>query len=574
MRYSTFVTSVFLLSTAALFSSAALAQEPKPGKLKISVSPSEAYSFLDLKAIGPGDQSIEVAPGKHNVMVANYGFKFFQQDVDIQAGQTASVEAKLDPYGAAVSGPRGRLQFEVGMWKAGDYAVLLNGKTPGYFVGHVDEFNNEIDWKQELIVPPGSYDVTVTRRGKAAWSGTVPVAANQRVIVDISNGKIRTKDWLRGAELSTKNRFEAGTANTSVVVAPVSGSISVNPGKINCGQPAEVKWASVETVDSEISHMSPVPANGEAMVSPKQTTTYDLTATGPGGVVKSSATLEVNPTVVAQLEASPTEVRYRRIGDKVIAQPGTTTLNWSASNADSITVQPLGSVDASGTRQVPLVPTQSTDGTVDETFTYNLRASNSCGGSELKTASVHMTGSIEPIPAVLLKSIYFPTDYPGKDDPSLGLLRSQQDALGTLAAGFTKYLEYDPTAKLSITGYADERGPNNYNQSLSQRRSQSVKEFLVSKGVAEDKIEFSDDGSTQQLDKDAVEKLQTSNPNPAPEAHLKNEKATWLAYNRRADISLLPKNEPSVRFYPNEAPDVDILWQRSKPDAAAVAQKP
>jgi hypothetical protein len=185
-----------------------------------------------------------------------------------------------------------------------------------------------------------------------------------------------------------------------------------------------------------------------------------------------------------------------------------------------------------------------------------------------------MTGSIEPIPAVLLKSIYFPTDYPGKDDPSLGLLRSQQDALGTLAAGFTKYLEYDPTAKLSITGYADERGPNNYNQSLSQRRSQSVKEFLVSKGVAEDKIEFSDDGSTQQLDKDAVEKLQTSNPNPAPEAHLKNEKATWLAYNRRADISLLPKNEPSVRFYPNEAPDVDILWQRSKPDAAAVAQKP
>jgi hypothetical protein len=55
MRYSTFSTPISLLSAAVLLSSALLAQEPKPGKLKVSVSPSEAYTFLDLKAIGPGD---------------------------------------------------------------------------------------------------------------------------------------------------------------------------------------------------------------------------------------------------------------------------------------------------------------------------------------------------------------------------------------------------------------------------------------------------------------------------------------------------------------------------------------
>ena len=111
--------------------------------------------------------------------------------------------------------------------------MFLHGKKPEYFVGHVDEFNNDIGWKQELIVPPGNYDVTVTRHGKVAWTGKVPVSANQRTIVDISNGHQRTKEWPRGAEFGAMNRFTAGTASAAVAVAPVSGSISVNPAKIN-----------------------------------------------------------------------------------------------------------------------------------------------------------------------------------------------------------------------------------------------------------------------------------------------------------------------------------------------------
>jgi hypothetical protein len=553
MQYSTLEKLILLLSTAILCSSAALAQEPKAGKLKISVHPSEAYTFVDQKAMGPGDQSIKVAPGNHKVMVANYGYKFFQQDVDIQPGHKASITADLQPSGVPVPGPRGRLQFEVGLWKAGDYAVFLNGKKAEYFVGHIDEFNNDIGWKQELIVPPGNYDVTVTRHGKVAWTGKVPVTANQRTIVDISNGHQRTKEWPRGAELAAMNRFKAGTASAAVVVAPVSGSISANPAKIKCGQPAELKWASVETVDSDLTHMSPVPREGQATVSPKQTTTYDLTATGPGGVVNTSTTLEVDPTVVAQLEASQ--------------QKDTITLTWSTSNADSITLEPLGPVEPSGTRSIPAPKG-------DEILTYTLHASNMCGGSEVKGASVHLISAVEPkpIPTVVIKSIYFPTDYPGQDNPSLGLLHSQQEELANLAADFAKYLESDPNAKLSITGYADERGPNNYNQSLSERRVQRVKDFLVSKGITEDKIETSAFGETQQLDKAAVEQLQTNNPNPAPEAHVKDPQTTWLAYNRRVDIILLPKNEASVRFYPNQAPDSDVLWQREKPDPKRVEQ--
>ena len=173
---------------------------------------------------------------------------------------------------------------------------------------------------------------------------------------------------------------------------------------------------------------------------------------------------------------------------------------------------------------------------------------------------------------MVIKSVYFPTDYPGQDNPSVGLLRSQQEELSNVAAEFAKYVESDPGAKLSITGHADERGANNYNQSLSERRVQLVKEFLVSKGIAADKIETSAVGETQQLDKEAVKQLQTNNPTPAPEAHVKDPQATWLAYNRRVDIILLPKNEPSLRFYPNQAPDSEILWQREKPDLKTVEE--
>jgi hypothetical protein len=217
-------------------------------------------------------------------------------------------------------------------------------------------------------------------------------------------------------------------------------------------------------------------------------------------------------------------------------------------------------------------PTQTAEGPVDETIKYTLTATNACGGSETKVASVHLTGAIEPVPEVLLHSVFFPTDYPTTEDPSVGLVRSQQEVLTTLANRFTKYLEYDPEAQLSLAAYADVRGPNEHNQGLSERRVQRVKEFLVSQGVAEGKINTSAYGSEKQLDKSVITDLQTQNPNPPSEARVHNSRSTWLAYNRRVDVVLQPANRESLRFYPNDAPDSDLLWQRPKPRPALVEQ--
>jgi outer membrane protein OmpA-like peptidoglycan-associated protein len=563
-----------VLGAIVLFSSAAVAQELKKGKLKISVSPKQAYTFVDDKAIGPGSRTIKLDVGTHHLVVGNYGFKFAEQDVSIDSGHTVPVDIHLAPVGEDIPGPRGRIQIEVGMRRAGDAAVLLNGKKPQYFVGHVDEFNHNTGYHQELVVPPGTHEVTVTRYGKELWSGSVTVAADQRVILDISNGKQVVKAWPRGSNQlgATVPRFHAGIASATVAVAPVSGTVTANPSKIDCSQNTQLAWVSNETIDADMSGLSPVPTTGEKTISPRQTTVYELTATGPGGVTKPSTTVEVNPIVQSSLNASPPEIRYRRVGNKIIEQ-GSTTLSWSSSNADATSLGTLGSVDASGTKSLTLSPTQTANGPIDEEFKYTLTATNVCGGSDTKTVAVRLKGSIESSPGVMLRSVFFPTDYPATKSPQLGLVRSQQEVLTNLAAAFKQYLEYDGDAKLSLSAYADERGDEQYNQALSELRAQRVKEFLVSQGIAEDKISTSANGDNNPLDKATVIDLQSRNPDQPSETRIRNFMATWLAYNRRVDIVLLPTNAESLRFYPNQAADSEILWQRSKPAPDVVEPK-
>src|SRR6266699_1865599 len=109
-----------VLGAIVLLSSAAVAQEPKGGKLKISVSPKQAYTFVDGKAIGPGNRTIKLDVGTHHLVVANYGFKFAEQEVSIDPGHTLPLDIKLERAGAEVPGPHGRIQIEVGMRRAGD----------------------------------------------------------------------------------------------------------------------------------------------------------------------------------------------------------------------------------------------------------------------------------------------------------------------------------------------------------------------------------------------------------------------------------------------------------------------
>ena len=53
--------------------------------------------------------------------------------------------------------------------------------------------------------------------------------------------------------------------------------------------------------------------------------------------------------------------------------------------------------DPTNTAQVPEgQPTRN----IDDSKTYTLNATNVCGGSSRQTASLHITGTVEPIPMI------------------------------------------------------------------------------------------------------------------------------------------------------------------------------
>ncbi len=560
---------LFILALAiALGATTGSAQD---GKLKIKVSPKQAYVFVDGNAIRDGHQSISLSPGKHTVVVVNYGYKISTQDVNIEAGKSTPLDVKLDAYGGNVSGPFGDIEFK------GDprAAVLSNGTTPAYFVGHVDEFDNDWIWHQNLLLPAGTHHLTVTQAGKTIWSGDVTVAAGKKVVVSLPSGTQKTVAWSRGEKLKDLPRFHAGIASATVAVAPVTGSFSASTANINCGQSSTLNWQTAETADANISGIGPVQPSGSQSVSPHATTDYAFTATGPGGTVKGDANVNVNTKVDASISANPAEVHYRKIGDKVVTQDST-TLTWQTSNADSVTVDGQ-KVELSGSETEKPEPADTTavaEGqparTIDENKSYALNATNVCGGSADETANVHILGSVEPIPTVTLQSIFYPTDYPDKSHPQVGLVKSQEAALSTLADGFKKYLEYDPDAKLSVEAHADERGSKDFNQDLSERRVERIKAYLVEQGISADKIETAAYGKEQPMPEATVKELEDTNPVKATKMHMREKRTNWLAYNRRADIILMPSGKKSAQFYPNGADDVGLIWQLPKPSLKKV----
>ena len=559
--------AAFLAAGSLMCTAQAAAQySAEDGTLEIHVKPKQAYVFVDGRAIRDGSQKIELGAGKHEVGVYNYGFLAKTQEVSIGAGETTHLSVALQPTGDEVAGPFADIEFK-GHPRA---AVLLNGDTPKYFVGHVDEFNWDWIWHQRLLVHSGTYHVDVTRDGNTIWSGDITAKAGQKAIVHLNdNGRTETKEWKTGLNMAAQPRFRAGIASATVPPAPVDARFMATAKEVGCGDSADLKWNTHDAVAIKITKMGDVSAKGERSVSPKANTTYVLTAVGPGGESKQAVTVDVNKRPEATLSLNEQEVHFHKIGDKVVQQ-GTTVLDWSASNANSVLVEPFGSESLSGSRTIKADPTQTTDGPVNEDVKYSMTAANACGGTTTKTATLHIVGSIDPPPAISIASVFYPTNYPLTRHPKVGLVSSEEMRLDKLADHFQNYMQYDKEAKLKIVGHADIRGSRSYNQKLSERRAEEVKEFLVGRGISPEIIDTDSVGKTQQLSREKVEGLLTKESQQPDPWMLRNKSATWMAFNRRVDIVLEPSGQESARIYPMSAPNARLLWQRTQPSLSAM----
>jgi outer membrane protein OmpA-like peptidoglycan-associated protein len=70
-----------------------------------------------------------------------------------------------------------------------------------------------------------------------------------------------------------------------------------------------------------------------------------------------------------------------------------------------------------------------------------------------------------------------------------GKARIRPEAEGQLAAVIA-LLKKNPSMRLEIQGYTDDRGPRDMNQRLSEDRARSVGEYLVRNGIAADRLKW------------------------------------------------------------------------------------
>ncbi len=76
------------------------------------------------------------------------------------------------------------------------------------------------------------------------------------------------------------------------------------------------------------------------------------------------------------------------------------------------------------------------------------------------------------------------------------LLPTAQVKLNDVATSLT---EQDSESKILVEGHTDSQGSAAYNQDLSQRRAQSVRDYLVSRGIAADRVTAEGFGLTRPI---------------------------------------------------------------------------
>jgi peptidoglycan-associated lipoprotein len=82
-----------------------------------------------------------------------------------------------------------------------------------------------------------------------------------------------------------------------------------------------------------------------------------------------------------------------------------------------------------------------------------------------------------------------------------------------------QWLRRNPGVQLQIEGHTDERGTNEYNMLLGERRARSVKAYLVARGIPESNLHVISYGEERPLD-----------PGRTEEAYAKNRRAQFLVY--------------------------------------------
>jgi peptidoglycan-associated lipoprotein len=179
-----------------------------------------------------------------------------------------------------------------------------------------------------------------------------------------------------------------------------------------------------------------------------------------------------------------------------------TTLTWETTGATGVTIDNgIGTVEASGSRTVrPIVST-----------TYKVRASNNVAAAVAEVrVTVAASDNATPPPSSLIndtaffdanmQDVFFALDEYTINAASRQILQANARALAER-----------PNILITVEGYCDERGSERYNLVLGDRRANAVRDYLISLGIAANRIEAVSYGEERPFCEEHTEECWQSN---------------------------------------------------------------
>ncbi len=182
---------------------------------------------------------------------------------------------------------------------------------------------------------------------------------------------------------------------------------------------------------------------------------------------------------------------------ETIANGESSTLSWSTTDATGVIIENIGSFPTQGSTVV--TPTTST--------TYTATATGP-GGSRTAQVRVTVTGeaaggvqttqpevteqplSVDEIFKSEIHDVFFDFDRYELTPEAKDILRRDADVLNNKI----------PDARILIEGHCDERGTEEYNLALGDKRANAVKEYLVTLGVSPSRIQTISYGEERPFD--------------------------------------------------------------------------
>ena len=203
----------------------------------------------------------------------------------------------------------------------------------------------------------------------------------------------------------------------------------------------------------------------------------------------------------------PTPTIALRAAPATIERGGSTTLQWEARNAASVTITPgLGDVTLTGNRAVN--PASS--------VSYQATATGP-GGTATDVARI--TVNIPPPPPAAPEA---PTRRPDVDTSRI-FEQNMKDItfdydkadirpeMASVLQGDAAWLKSNPNIRFTIEGHCDDRGSEEYNLGLGDRRANAVKEYLLAQGVPANRINTVSYGEEKPVCREETEDCFTRN---------------------------------------------------------------